>query len=300
MLTLPQPAGKLRRMSAATAEPFRLTGLTAGTGRAATGAGEGGHLFAVEIPAASPLFAGHFPGRPILPGILHVALARRALEDIAGREVALAAVRSLKLRRPVTPDDRLELRIGPPGEDGAVRFEVRCDGAAASQGVVEVWSGAGPADGDAGAVDLPAAFPPPEALLPHRPPALLLRAVAEVSEGANAAVAAVAEVSPRHPLVADGRFPTFLVLEAAAQAAAALEALGRHASPGPRIGYLVGIRGARFTVPWLPAGRPLRVAARLEGGAFPLSLYAVTAGTLGEIGREVASGTLSTFLLEEP
>ncbi|MBW8877283.1 MAG: hypothetical protein JF614_20150 [Acidobacteria bacterium] len=280
-------------MSAATAEPFRLTGLTGGAGRAAIGAGEGGHRFVVEIPTASPLFAGHFPGRPILPGIAHLALAQRALEDITGREVALAAVRSLKLRRPLTPGDRLELRIGPPGEDGEARFEVRCDGAAASQGVVEVWSGPRPADGDSGAVDLPAAgFLLPEALLPHRPPALLLRAIAEVSEGATIAVAAIAEVSPSHPLVADGRFPTFLVLEAAAQAAAALEALGRRESPGPRIGYLVGIRDARFTVPWLPAGRPLRVATRLEGGAFPLSMYAVTAG-------EVASGTLSTFLLAD-
>ena len=284
-------------MSAATAEPFRLTGLTA------EAAGEGGHRFAVEIAAASPLFAGHFPGRPILPGIAHLALAQRALEDITGREVALAAVRSLKLRRPVVPTDPLELRIDSPGQDGAARFEVCGGGAAASQGVVQVWSGPAPADGGSGTADFPAAgFPPPEALLPHGPPALLLRAFAEVSEGATTAVAAIAEVSQSHPLVADGRFPTFLALEAAAQAAAALEALGRRESPGPRIGYLVGIRDARFAVPWLPAGRPLRVTARLEGGAFPLAVYAVTAatvGTRGEAGRELAAGTLSTYLLAD-
>ncbi|HEX3553762.1 MAG TPA: hypothetical protein VIA62_11100 [Thermoanaerobaculia bacterium] len=288
-------------MSAATAEPFRLTGLTGGT---ATGAGQGGHGFAVEIPRASPLFAGHFPGRPLLPGILHLALARRALEEVTGREVALAAVRSLKLRRPVAPGDRLELRIGAPGEDGVARFEVRCDGAAVSQGVVEVWSGPEPAAGDSGAVDLPAVgFPPPPALLPHRPPALLLRAIVEVSPGAIAAItaiAAVAEVSPSHPLVTAGRFPAFLALEAAAQAAAALEALGRHEPRGPRIGYLVGIRDARFAVPWLPAGRPLRVAARLEGGASSLSVYAMTAGSLDDTGRELAAGTLSTYLLADP
>jgi 3-hydroxyacyl-[acyl-carrier-protein] dehydratase len=267
----------------------------------ARGSGEDGHRFAVEIPAASPLFAGHFPGRSILPGIVHLALARRALSEIMGREIALAAVRSLKLRQPVVPGDLLELRVGVPEEEGSWRFEVRCGSAAASQGVVQVWTSPSTADDPSGGASGLAAtgFPLPEALLPHRPPALLLHAVAEVSEGG---IVAVAEISPSHPLAADGRFPAFLTLEAAAQAAAALEALGRREAPGPRIGYLVGIRDARFTVPSLPVGRRLRVTARLVGGAFPLSMYAVTVGGVGEAGkpgREVAVGTLSTFLLAD-
>jgi predicted hotdog family 3-hydroxylacyl-ACP dehydratase len=265
--------------------PLRLT---------ARGSGGDGHRFDVEIPAASSLFIGHFSGRPILPGIAHLALAQRALSEIMGREVSLSAVRSLRLRRPVVPGDLPELRIGPPGEDGVARFEVRCGGAVASQGVIEVWNGPMPADRSAGEIDLTATgFPPPESLLPHSPPALLLHAILEVAEDA---VVAVAEVPPSHPLVAGGRFPAFLALEAAAQAAAALEALGRHGASGPRIGYLVGIRDARFAVPSLPAGRPLRVTARLTGGAFPLSVYAVT---LGKAGDDVAAGTLSTFLLAD-
>ena len=266
--------------------PLRLT---------ARGSGEDGYRFGVEIPAASPWFSGHFPGHPILPGIAHLALAQLALSEILGREATLGAVRSLKLRRPVVPGDLPELRIGPPGEDGVARFEVRCEGAAASQGVVEIWMGPAPADGAAGEAGSQAAgFPPPGSLLPHGPPALLLQAVSEVAEDG---IVAVAEVPPSHPLVVEGRFPSFLALEAAAQGAAALEALSRHgASSGPRIGYLVGIRDARYVLPSLPAGRPLRVSARLTGGAFPLSVYAVT---IGEMGSEVAAGTLSTFLLAD-
>jgi len=264
--------------------PLRLT---------ARGDGEEGHGFAVAVPAGCSLFTGHFPGQPILPGISHLALAQWALGEILGREVALAAVRSLKLRRPVVPGDLLELRIGIPGDEGVARFEARCDGASVSQGVIQTWSGPAPADGGFGDAEGNAAagFPPPEALLPHEPPALLLREVTEVTEGS---IVAVAEIPSSHPLVADGRFPAFLALEAAAQAAAALEALGRREAAGPRIGYLVGIRDARFTAPSLPAGRRLRVTARLQGGAFPLSVYAVT---LGKTGHEVAAGTLSTFLL---
>jgi predicted hotdog family 3-hydroxylacyl-ACP dehydratase len=247
------------------------------------------------IPPSSPLFAGHFPGRPILPGIAHLALAERALREILGHDVAIAAVRHLKLRRPVSPGEDLELRIGLPDE-GVVRFEVCCNGEIASQGTIEIGTGSiSEGDGDLGAVEAPATgFPPPADLLPHAPPALLLQAILEATEDA---IVAAAEVSPLHPLGKDGRLPTFLALEAAAQAAAALEALGRREASGPRIGYLVGIRDARFAVPSLPAGKPLRVSARLEGGAFPLSRYAVAAGATG---REVATGIISTFLLTEP
>src|SRR5204862_6532027 len=141
--------------------PLRLT---------ARGSGGAGHRFDVEIPAASPLFTGHFPGRPILPGIAHLALAQGALSEIMGREVSLAAVRSLKLRRPVVPGDLTELRIGPPGEDGVARFEVRRGETVASQGAIEIWNGPVPAEGSAGEMDLTATgFPPPESLLPHGP-----------------------------------------------------------------------------------------------------------------------------------
>ena len=48
--------------------------------------------------------------------------------------------------------------------------------------------------------------------------------------------------------------------------------------PGPRIGYLVGVREARFATPFLPAGRPFRVTARLQGSAPPLSIYEIAVG----------------------
>lgn len=252
--------------------------------------GTGGRRFAVEVPPESPLFAGHFPGHPILPGIAHLALAEQALREVSGGDAALAGVRSLKLRRPVAPGDPLELRIAGPDGDGVARFELRRGGEAASQGVVRVRTGPWTDFEDPPGIDDPGSgFPPPESLLPHARPALLLRAIVEASAEA---IVCLAEVPPEHPLAAAGRFPAFLALEAAAQAAAALEALGRREGSGPRIGYLVGIRDARFAAPSLPAGRLLRVSARLEGGAFPLSVYSAALG-------ELVVGTISTFLLTD-
>ena len=91
-------------------------------------------------------------------------------------------------------------------------------------------------------------YPPPGELVPHAPPALLVRSILEVSaEGASAIV----QIPDDSPFVQTGRAPAFVGLEAGAQTAAVLEALGRsEGETGPRIGYVVAIRNARFRTPW--------------------------------------------------
>jgi 3-hydroxymyristoyl/3-hydroxydecanoyl-(acyl carrier protein) dehydratase len=89
------------------------------------------------LPEPGPLFEGHFPGHPILPGVVHLALVARALADWQGRGAALRAVRSLKLRRPVGPGETLSVRLAP-GE-GGVRFTIESgerEGEPVSRGTV--------------------------------------------------------------------------------------------------------------------------------------------------------------------
>jgi 3-hydroxymyristoyl/3-hydroxydecanoyl-(acyl carrier protein) dehydratase len=98
--------------------------------------GNGWHL-SVRIPESSPLFAGHFPGHPILPGVAHLALVTRALSDWQGREVALTRVRGWKLRQPVQPGETLEIRLTRRGE-GEVDFVLERAGEAVSRGLAEI------------------------------------------------------------------------------------------------------------------------------------------------------------------
>jgi len=243
--------------------------------------------FRVEIPPSSPLFAGHFPGRPILPGIAHLALVERALG-------ALAAVRSLKLRRPVVPGDALNLLSGTP-EDGWTRFELRRGNEIVSSGAVQTCP---PGNAEAEPYDpaLPSetGFPPVEELLPHGPPARLIRGILTASEKE---IVCTAEIPPIHPLAEGGSVPAFVGIEAGAQAAAVLEALNRwQEALGPQIGYLVGVRQVQFAVAALATGRPLRVGARLLGGASPLSIYEIA---VGEPGREILTGSISTFITRD-
>jgi 3-hydroxymyristoyl/3-hydroxydecanoyl-(acyl carrier protein) dehydratase len=76
-----------------------------------------------SFPADHPTAAGHFPGNPIIPGALLLALALRALLPPGGARPPWE-LRQAKFLRPVRPGDRVEIRWRA-GLDGQIRFEVR-------------------------------------------------------------------------------------------------------------------------------------------------------------------------------
>ena len=86
----------------------------------------------VPLPftADHPVFSGHFPGHPIVPGVLLLDWAQAAIEAQLGQSVQ--ALAEAKFHSPATPDDVLELdlEIGA----SAVRFEIRSAGRKVASG----------------------------------------------------------------------------------------------------------------------------------------------------------------------
>jgi beta-hydroxyacyl-ACP dehydratase FabZ len=65
-----------------------------------------------------PFFVGHFPGRPIMPGVLIIeALAQTACTlllqrpDLKGKLAFFMGIDGVKFRKPVGPGDMLELKV---------------------------------------------------------------------------------------------------------------------------------------------------------------------------------------------
>ncbi len=90
--------------------------------------GAGGWELEARVPGESEsrLFLGHFPGRPIVPGVALLALVERAAADWRGEAGALLGVSAVKLRRPVGPGEALALRLAaraPSGDELA--FDLR-------------------------------------------------------------------------------------------------------------------------------------------------------------------------------
>jgi 3-hydroxyacyl-[acyl-carrier-protein] dehydratase len=76
----------------------------------------------LPIAADHPAYAGHFPGRPILPGVVIVAEVLAAIARHTGRAASSWRIDSVKFLLPVTPGMPLTLSHDPDGK--ALRFEV--------------------------------------------------------------------------------------------------------------------------------------------------------------------------------
>ena len=82
-----------------------------------------------NVSANEPYFAGHFPGHPIMPGVLQVeamaqAGAVMALNLLAepGQQplVFFMGIDKVKFRKPVVPGDVLRLEVKPLRKGGAI------------------------------------------------------------------------------------------------------------------------------------------------------------------------------------
>ena len=76
-----------------------------------------------------PFFVGHFPGKPVMPGVLILAalaqsaalLAIHSLGPTAHDKITyLMSIDGAKFRRPVVPGDRLELHVEVMKRKGAI------------------------------------------------------------------------------------------------------------------------------------------------------------------------------------
>jgi 3-hydroxymyristoyl/3-hydroxydecanoyl-(acyl carrier protein) dehydratase len=85
----------------------------------------------LSFAADHPVFAGHFPGRPIIPGALLLDEVLRAAGPAPGAGWKLAAV---KFTSPVGPGEAVAIEIDAAAADGAQRFRVLVDGRVAASG----------------------------------------------------------------------------------------------------------------------------------------------------------------------
>jgi 3-hydroxyacyl-[acyl-carrier-protein] dehydratase len=73
-----------------------------------------------NVTINEPFFNGHFPGHPVMPGVLIVEALAQAAALLARKDgegagtdkvIYLMAVDKAKFRKPVTPGDRLQLEV---------------------------------------------------------------------------------------------------------------------------------------------------------------------------------------------
>ena len=70
-----------------------------------------------RVPADHPAFEGHFPGNPILPGIVQLRLFLLSANRLTGKEWKLKEVQRAKFLRPVLPGQTVTVKMNAKAWD---------------------------------------------------------------------------------------------------------------------------------------------------------------------------------------
>lgn len=235
------------------------------------------------------VFAGHFPGQPILPGVLQVAamtqlaylIYLRAIPVMGGTRIVLKELRRIKFRKPVLPGDRMnvEARISERMADGTVLFQVSChtDSGMASSGTLALGR-VNPAEYDplrifrknstGGFAQEMAALPETTTaglleILPHRPPFMLIDRGYGLGSAEPDAYG-YKNISVGDLLISgsgENIFPPYLMIEAGAQLGCA-HVLSQPGNAG-KLGIFMSIDEAHFYHHVFPGDR-LAIHAKYE------------------------------------
>lgn len=100
-------------------------------------------LLAVEVPANSPYFDGHFPGSPILPGVVQLEWALLLGREHFALPPDFLRLETLKFQQIIAPGARLTLELTWAKESGRLGFKLTSAVGAHASGRIVLGGGAG-------------------------------------------------------------------------------------------------------------------------------------------------------------
>jgi 3-hydroxyacyl-[acyl-carrier-protein] dehydratase len=96
--------------------------------------------FTFCFPASDATFAGHFPNRPLLPGVFQLEMARFAAELFLKQPLQLREVTKAKFLRPIIPNEtvRVELKLAEKPDTIQARASFSVSGQPAGEAILQL------------------------------------------------------------------------------------------------------------------------------------------------------------------
>jgi 3-hydroxymyristoyl/3-hydroxydecanoyl-(acyl carrier protein) dehydratase len=93
-----------------------------------------------KFAATDPVFAGHFPKQPLLPGIFQLEMARLGAEWLLGRRLSLREICKAKFLRPIIPAEliRMNLKLSEHEDELGARAIFSVGGQAAGETILKL------------------------------------------------------------------------------------------------------------------------------------------------------------------
>lgn len=70
---------------------------------------QGGAIFRIELNPSHPIYEGHFPGKPIVPGVCQLQILKECIGLIANHPLFFSRISSCKFVSPINPTLNREL-----------------------------------------------------------------------------------------------------------------------------------------------------------------------------------------------
>lgn len=84
------------------------------------------HITQWTVPVDHPAFAGHFPGAPILPGVVLLDIALQNIAKMNNMTLETCEISSVKFLSPVNPGDVLTVEH-KTSSNGTLHFDIAVD-----------------------------------------------------------------------------------------------------------------------------------------------------------------------------
>jgi hypothetical protein len=240
----------------------------------------------ITLAADSPYFAGHFPGRPILPGVIELALMAEAAAHVSGRDDPVHTIPFARLRHLVVPGDRLELSARTMS-GGRIRVDMTRGDTVVANAALELGA-LRPASRRRSAPNVRRRRARPRRSAPAAAPADALRDAIAGGGGRRSRLhrPRPGGVFARHRRSA----PALAAIEGGAAAVGACGA-GDGGDAAPRTGYLVALRDIVFFATHVPADTDLLASIGLSPPRRTHALRGVEHGP-----RRILRGPVATVL----
>ncbi|WP_036665415.1 hypothetical protein [Paludibacterium yongneupense] len=95
-------------------------------------------LLSLLLPAAAPCFDGHFPGFPVLPGVVQIHWAMLFAQAKLGVAGTFQSLEQIKFTDIVEPGAGLTLHLMWDADRRRLSFDYRADGRKASSGRIQL------------------------------------------------------------------------------------------------------------------------------------------------------------------
>lgn len=68
-------------------------------------------VYTIRFDVSHPIFIGHFPERPIVPGACLVRMAEELAAEAYGHSIRFTSICNLRFNQPVTPNQEMNVAI---------------------------------------------------------------------------------------------------------------------------------------------------------------------------------------------